>query len=53
MHGALADLGEEVIALVIDEDEGGEVLHFDFPNGLHPKLGEVDNLLAFNVLLGE
>ena len=30
-----AYLGEEVVALVIDDDEGGEVLDLDAPYGFH------------------
>jgi hypothetical protein len=33
-----ADLSEEVVALVVDEDEGGEVFDFDLPNGFHSEL---------------
>ena len=33
-----SELLEEVIALVIDEDEGREVLYTDLPDGLHAKL---------------
>ena len=33
------DLGEEVVALVVYEDEGGEVFDLDFPDGFHAELG--------------
>src|SRR5262244_1131567 len=32
-------LGEEVVALVVDDDERGEVLHLDPPDRLHAQLG--------------
>ena len=30
---------KEVVALVVDENEGGEVLDLDLPDGLHTKFG--------------
>src|SRR5258708_33450389 len=33
------DVGEEVVALVVDDDEGGEILDLDPPDGLHAELG--------------
>jgi len=33
--GGVGDLLEEVVAFVVDEDEGGEVFYFDFPDGFH------------------
>src|SRR6478752_1366051 len=34
----LARVGEEVLALVVDDDERGEVLHLDLPDRLHAEL---------------
>ena len=53
MHRALADLLEEVVAFVVDEDESGEVFHFDFPDGFHAEFREIDDFLALDVFLGE
>ena len=44
---------EEVVALVINEDEGREVLHLDFPNSLHTELRILDALDRLDVLLCE
>ena len=33
-------LGEEIVALIVYEDEGGEVLNPNFPNSFHTNLGE-------------
>src|SRR5215469_17605075 len=58
--GALADgeqravrVGEKVVSLVIDDDEGGEVAHLDLPDGLHPELGVLDHLDAGDTVLGQ
>ena len=53
MHGTLADLLKEVVAFVIDEDEGGEVFHFDLPDRFHAEFGEVDHFLALDVFFGK
>src|SRR5690348_15414935 len=45
--------GEEVLALVVDDDEGGEVLDLDLPDRLHAELGVLDDLLALDAVLGE
>src|SRR5687767_5314519 len=42
-HGC-ADEVEEVVALVVDDDEGGEVLHLDPPHRLHAQLGVLEHL---------
>src|SRR6266496_3593484 len=47
------ELLEEVVPLVVDEDERGEVDHVDLPDRLHAELGEVDALDLLDVLLGE
>lgn len=49
----LGDLGEEVVALVVDEDERGEVLYFDFPDSLHAELGVFEKLNFLDTVLGE
>src|SRR6266699_1691620 len=38
------DVGEEVVALVVDDDEGGEVADLDTPDRLHPELGVLEHL---------
>ena len=37
-------LCEEVVALVVDDDEGGEVLDLDLPDRLHAQLGVLEHL---------
>ena len=37
--GAGLKLLEEVVALVVNEDEGWEVLHGNLPDGLHAEFG--------------
>src|SRR5690606_41753947 len=40
----LLGLGEEVVALVVDHDEGGEVLDLDLPDRFHAELGVLEHL---------
>ena len=49
----LGDFGEEVVALVVDEDERGEVLDLDFPDSLHAKFGIFEKLDFLDAVLGE
>ena len=44
---------EEVVALVVDEDECGEVLDLNLPDGLHAKLGILYALDALDARLRE
>src|SRR3546814_9535910 len=39
-RGQVSDAREEVVALVVDDDEGGELLDLDPPDRLHPELRE-------------
>lgn len=41
----LIDRLEEIVALVIHKDEGGEILHGDFPNRFHAEFGKRQDLL--------
>ena len=50
-NGALVDLAEEIVAFVIDEDESGEIFHFDLPNGFHPKLWEIEHFDLADMIL--
>ena len=45
------DLLEEVVALVVNEDECGEVLNLDFPNSFHAEFGIFNAFDALDVLL--
>ena len=47
------DLGEEVVALVVDEDEGGEVFHFNLPDGFHAEFGVLEEFHFLDGVLGE
>src|SRR6516225_2521919 len=47
------ELFEEIISLVVDDDEGGEVLHFDPPDRLHAELGVLDRLDFLDAVLRE
>src|SRR5262249_57909089 len=44
---------EEIVALVVDHDEGGEILHLDFPDRLHAQLGIFHRLDLLDPMLGE
>ena len=44
---------EEVVALVVHEDEGGEVLNGDLPDGLHAEFGIFHALDALDARLRE
>src|ERR1700721_840052 len=44
---------EEIIALVVDHDEGGEILDLDAPDRLHAELGIFDRLDLLDAVLGE
>ena len=50
---ARLDLLEEVVALVINEDEGREVFYFNLPDGLHAEFGILNALNALDVVLSE
>ena len=50
---ARLDLLEEVVAFVVHEDEGREVLHFDFPYGFHAQFRIFHALDALDALLRE
>ena len=41
-------LGEEIVALIVYEDEGGEVFYPNFPHGFHANLWEFHTLDALN-----
>src|SRR5712672_1722163 len=44
---------EEIVALVVDHDEGREILHLDLPDRLHAKLGILHRLDLLDAMLGE
>src|SRR5271156_389934 len=44
---------EKVVALVVDDDEGGEIDHFDTPDRFHAELGIFDALDFLDAMLGE
>src|SRR6478736_8638215 len=46
-------VGEEVVALVVDDDEGGEVLDLDLPDRLHAELGVLHHLDRPDAVLRE
>src|SRR5690606_41217 len=45
-------VGEEVVALLVDHDEGGEVLDLDLPDRLHAEFGVLQHLLALDAVQG-
>ena len=49
----LGNLLEEVVALVVDEDEGGEVLYLNLVDGLHTQLGIFEELDALDAVHGQ
>lgn len=52
-RAAFCYLGEEVVALVIDKDERGEVLDFNLPDSLHAELRIFEKLDFLDAVLGE
>ena len=44
---------EEIVAFIIDHDEGREILHLDFANRFHAQLGEIDDIDLGDIFLGE
>src|SRR5688572_11561176 len=46
-----ASVHEEVVSFVVHENEGREVLYFDFPNRFHSQLGILQHLDLLDVLL--
>src|SRR3979409_693176 len=44
---------EKIVALVVDDDEGGEILHLDAPDRLHAELGIFHGLDLLDAVLGE
>src|SRR4249920_3419569 len=44
---------EEVVAFVVDHDEGGEIHHLDAPDRFHAELGIFDTLDLLDAMLGE
>ena len=47
------DVGEEVVAFVIDDDDGGEIDDFDFADGFHAEFFKVDDFNGFNIFFRE
>ncbi len=45
--------GEEVVALIINKDEGGEVLNLDFPHCLHAKFRILKKFYFLDRILGK
>ena len=46
-------LREEVVSLVVDHDECGEIANLDAPHGFHAQFGEIDDLDFGDAVLGE
>src|SRR5262245_47244086 len=44
---------EEVVALVVDDDEGGKILHLDLPHRLHPEFGILHGLDLLDAVFGQ
>ena len=40
----LGEGGEEVVALVVDDNKGREIFDFDLPDGLHPEFRIFEHL---------
>src|SRR5665213_4591188 len=47
------ELFEEVIALVVDDDEGGEILDLDLPDRFHAEFGIFLHLDFLDAVLGQ
>src|SRR5262245_35062103 len=52
-HSPQIELLEEIVAFVVDDDEGREVLHLDPPDRLHAELGIFHGLDLLDAVLGE
>ena len=50
---AAVDLLEEVVALVVDEDEGGEIFDANFPDRLHAEFGVFEDFERLDMVGGE
>ena len=44
---------EEIIALIVDEDEGGEILDFNLPDSLHSEFGILEEFDLLDRILSE
>ena len=44
---------EEIIALIVDEDEGGEILDFNLPDSLHTEFGILEEFYLLDRILSE
>src|SRR5690349_12264578 len=53
LRARLVDPGEEVVPLVVNDDEGGEVDDLDLPDRLHPELRVLEHLDLTDAVLGE
>src|SRR6185503_23316 len=49
----VAEIAEEVVALVVDDDEGREIDDVDLPHRLHAELGIFQDLDMLDAVLGE
>ena len=47
------DLFEEIVALVVNQDECGEVFHFDLPDSLHAQFGIFHTFDALDIVLSQ
>ena len=50
---AFADLREEIVALVVHQNEGGEVLHLNLPDGFHAQFRVFQQFHLPDVILGQ
>src|ERR1700689_734730 len=50
---ASSELGEKVVALVVDDDEGGKIYHLDSPHRFHAELGVFHHLDPLDAILRE
>src|SRR5579864_1585949 len=51
--GGSREAREEIVALVVDDDKGGEVDNLDAPDRLHPQFGVFEQLDLFDAVLRE
>ncbi len=49
----LFNLGEEIIALVVNEDKCREIFDFDFPDCFHTELGVFEEFYFLDRILGK
>ena len=51
LRASCADISEEVVTLIIDQNVSGEVFHFNLPDGFHSEFRVFKYFNIFNIML--